>query len=61
MTPPGERVYEENKHKSGLYSYEKPLAALSAEEVAMFRTNRPAWVDWEKRWKRIREKTSGPK
>ena len=28
MTPAGVRAYEENKHKSGLYSYEKPLASL---------------------------------
>src|SRR6059058_6366329 len=30
----GERAYEENKHKSGVYAYEKPMAALSAEEEA---------------------------
>jgi hypothetical protein len=32
MTPAGELAYEENKHKSGLYSYEKPLASLDAGE-----------------------------
>ena len=46
MTPAGERAYEENKHKSGLYSYEKPLASLAAEEKALFRMNKAAWSFW---------------
>src|ERR1043165_5634262 len=49
MTPAGERAYEENKHKSGVYSYEKPLASLTAAETKQFRGNKPAWTDWEKR------------
>ena len=49
MTPQGERAYEENKHKTGVYSYEKPLAALTADEEKQFRQNRAAWADWEKR------------
>jgi len=49
MTPAGERAYEENKHKSGLYSYERPVAELSAEEEAQFRGNAAARADWEKR------------
>ena len=49
MTPAGERAYEENKHKSGVYSYEKPLASLTAQEEALFRKNKAAWADWEKR------------
>jgi uncharacterized protein YdeI (YjbR/CyaY-like superfamily) len=49
VTPAGERVYEENKHKSGLYAYELELAALSAKEEAHFRENAAAWSDWEKR------------
>jgi uncharacterized protein YdeI (YjbR/CyaY-like superfamily) len=49
MTAAGELAYEENKHKSGLYAYEKPLTALSAEEEAQFRKNKAAWTDWEKR------------
>ena len=40
MTPAGERAYEENKRKSGLYAYEKPLAALAAEDEALFRRNK---------------------
>ncbi len=47
MTPAGERAYEENKHKSGLYSYEKPLASLAAGEERLFRKNKAAWKHWE--------------
>ena len=47
MTSAGERAYEENKHKSGLYSYEKPLAKLTADETGHFRKNRKAWKYWE--------------
>ncbi len=49
MTPAGERAYEENKHKSGLYAYENKLAALSAEDEKLFRKNKKAWADWAKR------------
>jgi uncharacterized protein YdeI (YjbR/CyaY-like superfamily) len=49
MMPAGVAAYERDKHRSGLYSYEKPLAALSAEEEALFRKNKAAWSDWEKR------------
>jgi uncharacterized protein YdeI (YjbR/CyaY-like superfamily) len=49
MTPGGERAYERDKHKSGLYAYEKPLAALNAEEEKLFRRDEAAWADWEKR------------
>ena len=49
ITPAGERAYEENKHKTGVYSYEKPLASLTAEEERLFRNNKAAWADWEKR------------
>ena len=47
MTAAGEQAYEENKHKSGLYSYEKPLASLEAVETRLFRQNRKAWKYWE--------------
>jgi uncharacterized protein YdeI (YjbR/CyaY-like superfamily) len=47
MTAAGTRAYEENKHKSGLYSYEKPLASLSAEETRQFRKHKAAWAYWE--------------
>jgi uncharacterized protein YdeI (YjbR/CyaY-like superfamily) len=49
MTPAGERAYEENKHKTGVYSYEKPLASLTIEEERLFRQHKAAWADWEKR------------
>jgi len=49
MTEAGERAYEENKHKSGLYAYENKLAKLAAEEEALFRKSKAAWADWEKR------------
>jgi uncharacterized protein YdeI (YjbR/CyaY-like superfamily) len=49
MTPAGERANEEGKEKTGLYSYERPLAELTADETAQFRKNKAAWADWEKR------------
>jgi uncharacterized protein YdeI (YjbR/CyaY-like superfamily) len=49
MTPAGVRAYEENKYKTGVYSYEKPLASLTADEEQLFRNNKSAWMDWEKR------------
>ena len=49
MTPAGEAAYERDKHRSGVYSYEKPLSELTPEEVALFRRNKAAWADWENR------------
>ena len=49
MTPAGEQAYEENKAKSGLDAYERPLAELTSEEATQFRRNNAAWADWEKR------------
>ena len=49
MTAAGERAYEENKHKSGLYAYENEQKELTAEEEQLFRSNAGAWADWEKR------------
>ena len=49
MTPEGVLAYEENKHKSGVYSYEKPLASLEAAAEKLFRKDEAAWADWEKR------------
>ena len=49
MTAAGERAYEENKHKSGVYSYERPLASLTAEEERLLRDDKAAWADWAKR------------
>ena len=49
MTAAGEAAYERDKHRSGVYSYEKPLAELTADEEVVFRKNKAAWADWEKR------------
>ena len=49
MTPAGERAYEENKHKTGVYAYENEKKELSAAEEGLFRRNKAAWADWEKR------------
>ena len=49
MTAGGEAAYERDKHRSGVYSYEKPLASLTREEEALFRKNKSAWADWEAR------------
>ena len=49
MTPEGVRAYEENKHKSGVYSYEKPLASLEAAEEKLIQKDKAAWADWQKR------------
>ena len=42
MTAAGERTYERDKHKSGLYAYEKPLASLNADEEKQFRRDTAA-------------------
>jgi uncharacterized protein YdeI (YjbR/CyaY-like superfamily) len=49
MTPAGGAAYERDKHRSGVYSYENRLAELTPEEEALFRRNKTAWADWEKR------------
>jgi uncharacterized protein YdeI (YjbR/CyaY-like superfamily) len=49
MTAAGERAYEENKAKSGLYSYEREVAAFSKEDERQFRKHKAAWADWERR------------
>ena len=49
MTAAGEAAYERDKHRSGVYSYEKPLASLTSQEEALFRRNKAGWADWEKR------------
>ncbi|HVM23050.1 MAG TPA: YdeI/OmpD-associated family protein [Sphingomicrobium sp.] len=49
MTPAGQRAYEENKHNSGLYSYENEQKDLTAAEEKLFRENKAAWADWERR------------
>jgi uncharacterized protein YdeI (YjbR/CyaY-like superfamily) len=49
MTEAGVRAYEENKGRSGVYSYENAMKELTGAETAQFRKNAAAWADWEKR------------
>src|SRR5215217_1242660 len=49
MTPAGEHAYERDKHRTGVYGYKKPLASLDPHEEKLFRKNKAAWADWEKR------------
>ena len=49
MNAAGVRAHEENKGRSGVYSYENALGALTKAETAAFRRNKAAWADWEKR------------
>lgn len=49
MRPAGEHAYERDKHRSGVYGYEKPLASLEAHEETLFRKSKAAWTNWEKR------------
>src|SRR6476469_5453968 len=49
ITPAGEAAYERDKHRSGVYSYEKPASSLTPGEEALFRGNKRAWADWEAR------------
>ena len=49
MTAAGVRAYEENKGRQGVYAYENALSELTRAETALFRKNKAAWADWEKR------------
>jgi len=49
MNPAGERAYEENKHRTGIYAYENVQKELTRDETARFRRDKAAWADWEKR------------
>jgi uncharacterized protein YdeI (YjbR/CyaY-like superfamily) len=49
MTSAGVRAYDENKHKSGLYSYENEQKELTPTEEKLFRKAKTAWADWKKR------------
>jgi len=49
MTEAGVRAYEENRHRTGVYAYERETAALTPEETALFEANAAAWADWQKR------------
>ena len=49
MMPAGTRAYEANKSRTGLYAYERELAALDPEQEVHFRKNKTAWADWQRR------------
>ncbi len=49
MTPAGERAFEQSRHRTGLYSYERPAGALGEEYEELFRRNAAAWADWQRR------------
>ena len=49
MTEAGKRALTESTGPNGVYAYEKPLAAFSADDEAQFRGNSEAWADWEGR------------
>ena len=49
MNAAGVRAYEENRGRSGVYAYENALSELTRAETAMFKKNKAAWADWEKR------------
>ena len=49
MNPAGERAYEENKQRTGVYAYENVEKELRPEETARFRRDKAAWADWERR------------
>ena len=50
MRPAGLTAYEARlPERTGIYSYERPLTALTDEEVDRFRANPAAWADWERR------------
>ena len=50
MRPAGLAAFAERRpDRTGVYSYEQPLATLTDEEIARLRGNPAAWKDWEGR------------
>ncbi|MGH2473989.1 MAG: YdeI/OmpD-associated family protein [Candidatus Limnocylindrales bacterium] len=50
MRPAGVAAFEaRTADKTAIYSYERPEAAFTDDEADLFRTNRDAWADWERR------------
>jgi uncharacterized protein YdeI (YjbR/CyaY-like superfamily) len=50
MRPAGIAAYEARRpERTAIYSYERPLATLTDEELDRFRANAAAWADWERR------------
>ena len=50
MRPAGIRAFEaRTAANTGIYSYERPVTALTDDELARFRAEPAAWTDWEAR------------
>jgi uncharacterized protein YdeI (YjbR/CyaY-like superfamily) len=49
MTAAGELALEDSTGPKGVYAYEKPLSELLPAEEKLFRKDKIAWADWEKR------------
>jgi uncharacterized protein YdeI (YjbR/CyaY-like superfamily) len=49
MTPAGERAFEAGGENRSHYSYEAEARSLEPAEEKLFRADRAAWTDWEKR------------
>ena len=50
MRPAGLTAFEgRTDAKTAVYTYERPLEALTADEEARFRADEAAWADWERR------------
>jgi uncharacterized protein YdeI (YjbR/CyaY-like superfamily) len=49
MTAAGERALKDSIGPKGVYAYEKPLTELAPAEEKLFRKDKAAWADWEKR------------
>ena len=50
MRPAGNAAFEaRSAANTAIYSYERPVAAFTAEEEARIRAETAAWADWESR------------
>jgi uncharacterized protein YdeI (YjbR/CyaY-like superfamily) len=50
MRPSGTRAYEaRSAARTGIYSYERPVEALTDDELTRFKAEPAAWEDWEAR------------
>jgi uncharacterized protein YdeI (YjbR/CyaY-like superfamily) len=49
MTAAGVRAFEDETARKGVYAYENALARLTGAETALFRADKAAWADWDRR------------
>jgi uncharacterized protein YdeI (YjbR/CyaY-like superfamily) len=47
IAPAGQAAHEIGKGRTKVYSHERPLAAFTPEEIAIFQANAKAWAAWE--------------